>query len=83
MGLVYLIHFSEKYKHAGHYLGYADDLQARIAAHRANRGARLLQVVNQAGISWDVVRVWQGDRSVERQLKNQHNGWALCPVCKK
>jgi predicted GIY-YIG superfamily endonuclease len=83
MGTVYLIHFARAYRHARHYLGYADDLDARIKQHRAGRGSRLLQVINQAGIGWDVVRTWEGDRSLERRLKGWHTGVALCPICCK
>ncbi len=81
-GTVYLLHFHQRYKHAGHYLGFAQDLDARIKLHRRGRGARLVQVVNQAGISWHVVRTWPGDRQLEQRLKGQHNGCRLCPICK-
>ena len=42
MGLIYLLHFERSYHHARHYLGYTDDLEARVAAHRAGRGVPLL-----------------------------------------
>lgn len=79
--MVYLIHFAEKYEHAGHYLGYAKHLDARIAHHRNGTGARLMQVVNEAGIDWQVVRTWEGGRDVERFLKAKKNAPYLCPVC--
>ncbi len=79
---VYLIHFQERYKHAGHYLGYSSSLEERIQAHRDNRGARLLEVVNEVGIAWSVVRVWlDGDYALEQQLKARHNSRLLCPRC--
>src|SRR5262249_25508216 len=79
---VYLIHFEERYRHAGHYLGYSSDLERRLQAHRQSCGARLLEVVNGAGIAWSVVRVWlDGDYDLERQLKALHNGPRLCPRC--
>ena len=46
---VYLLHFAPPYKHARHYLGSTDDLDARLAAHRSGRGARLTQVAVQNG----------------------------------
>lgn len=52
VGHIYLIHFEQPYRHARHYLGYADHLAARIAHHRNGSGARLLQVVNEASIEW-------------------------------
>lgn len=82
---VYLIHFSTPYKQAQHYLGYTHcDLDERIAAHRENRGARLLQVVNDAGIAWEVVRVWMGaGREVEQKYKRAQHNKRLCPVCRE
>lgn len=77
---VYLIHFAVRYHHAGHYLGYSSDLEARIQAHRMSQGARLMEVVNEVGINWQVVRVWpEGDYELERALKARHNGPRLCP----
>ena len=82
-GSVYLLHFDHPYKHARHYLGYAVDLEARLAQHRNGNGARLLQVVAQAGIGWTLVRTWPGGRVVERQLKRQKNSPRFCPVCQE
>lgn len=79
---VYLLHFTTNYKHARHYLGYANHLDARVEHHRNGSGARLTQVIKLAGISFVVARVWPGeDRAFERRLKNQHNGPRLCPIC--
>ena len=79
---VYLIHFEKPYKHARHYIGYADNIDARIKHHRHNTGARLLQVVNAAGIKWEVVRVWEGaGRDFERRLKNAKDSDYFCPTC--
>lgn len=79
--ITYLIHFASKYKHAGHYIGSADDLEQRLADHRSNQGARLLQVINAAGIAWEVARTWPGGRKFERQLKNRKEAKRLCPTC--
>jgi len=80
-GTVYLIHFENPYWHSRHYLGFTTDLPARIADHRAGVGSRLLQVVNDAGIKWEVARTWKGDRKFERKLKNRKHTPRLCPVC--
>jgi len=82
--MVYLLHFKEPLHHARHYLGSTGlSVEQRLAHHRANRGARLMQVVNEAGIDYVVARTWQGGRVLERQLKRQHGGNKLCPICKK
>jgi len=79
--VVYLIHFDRRFQHAGHYLGSAVDLEARLAQHKTGSGARLMGVVNRAGISWRCVRAWVGDRATERRLKNIGGAARLCPVC--
>jgi predicted GIY-YIG superfamily endonuclease len=78
---VYLIHFDEAYKHAQHYTGQTADLPARIEEHRAGRGARLMEVITEAGIDWRVVRTWPGGRNRERAIKNRHEAPRLCPEC--
>jgi predicted GIY-YIG superfamily endonuclease len=83
IGHVYLIHFERRFKHAGHYLGWADDLDQRLAQHRSGNGARLMEVISHAGIAWKVVRTWRGDRTFERLLKRRKNApRRLCPVCR-
>ncbi len=80
-GTVYLLHFSTPYEHAKHYLGWAEDVQERLREHQAGRGARLTQVVVDAGISLILARVWKGGRTLERALKNLKNAPKLCPIC--
>lgn len=81
-GTVYLIHFSTPYKHAKHYCGYTSrSLKERLERHREGRGARLMEVITQAGIAWDVVRTWKGNRELERKLKRRKNSPQLCPIC--
>jgi predicted GIY-YIG superfamily endonuclease len=42
MGVIYLLHFSHSYRHARHYLGYTENLEQRLAQHRAGRGSPVL-----------------------------------------
>jgi hypothetical protein len=87
--MVYLIHFSQPYKHARHYVGWTQNghtLRSRLKSHRAGNGARLMEVVTKAGIDWEVVRTWkgeEGDRNFERKLKRQKHSWRHCPVCRE
>lgn len=86
---VYLLHFDRPYKHAKHYVGYADDerLHQRIDEHYDarpgdSRHHRLMQVVRQAGISFVLARVWPGaDRRKERALKTC-GATRVCPICR-
>jgi predicted GIY-YIG superfamily endonuclease len=45
LGTVYLLHFDQRYEHAGHYTGWAEDLDHRQAQHQQGRGARLVEVI--------------------------------------
>lgn len=82
---VYLIHFGEPFGHARHYLGFADglhNLRLRVAHHATGNGARLMKHVSDAGIEWEVVRVWpDADRTYERTLKNHGGSSRYCPTC--
>jgi predicted GIY-YIG superfamily endonuclease len=81
---VYLLHFEHpisEHHTAQHYLGFAECLQHRISQHRRGQGARLTQVAKERGIAFRVVRVWEGDRTLERSLKNRKNASLLCPIC--
>jgi hypothetical protein len=88
VGLVYLLHFdrpigdmSNPRGFAAHYTGWTLDLPARLTAHAAGRGARLMEVVGEAGIGWQLARVWPGTRVRERSLKGSGGAARRCPVC--
>ena len=82
LGVIYLLHFDRPYRHAKHYMGWTIDLDARLALHAAGRGARLLEVVRAAGISWQLARTWTGDRNFERRMK-QRGQSRRCPICRE
>jgi hypothetical protein len=70
-GVVYLEHLDRPMAHARHYLGWTPYTSPalRHQQHRLGRGARLLQVANERGITYSLVRLWPGGRSLERKLK--------------
>jgi predicted GIY-YIG superfamily endonuclease len=78
----YLLHFHQRYRHAGHYIGSSNNLAKRLQEHASGRGARLLAVIHAAGISWVLARTWEGGRERERQLKKQAGASRFCPLCK-
>lgn len=85
--MVYLLHFDRPYCHARHYVGFVDGgpaaLAKRLDKHRRGDGARLLEVITEAGIGFTLARTWpDGDRTFERRLKNRHNAPRLCPCCR-
>ena len=81
LGVIYLLHFERRYEHAAHYTGWASDLEHRLTEHAAGRGARLLAVIQAAGIGWTLARTWSGTRSDERALKRQGGASRRCPLC--
>lgn len=86
---VYLLHFSHPISPnhtCQHYLGYAADWPTRIAEQRAggSTAARLCQVAKERGIDFVVARIWaDGDRTLERRLKNRKDAPSLCPLCRQ
>jgi predicted GIY-YIG superfamily endonuclease len=82
LGTVYLIHFSEPYKHARHYTGWSTNLKARLRDHGNGHGARLMEVLKDAGIGWELSRTWENvDRNFERRLKRRGGAARICPIC--
>ncbi len=86
MPAVYLLHFTQRISErhtTQHYLGWTSgSLEARIAAHRAGRGARLCAVARERGIGFVLARSWDGaDRRMERKLKRWRCSPRLCPYC--
>lgn len=82
-GWIYLIHFNKPYEHAEHYMGFTKNVDRRMLRHVAGRGARLMQVIEDAGITWKISRVWYGDRYLERRLKKQGGHARKCPICQR
>jgi hypothetical protein len=87
---VYLLHFDRLYvpypgapagSCAGHYIGSARNVAARLRQHARGRGARLTAVVQAAGIGWQLARTWPGGRDRERQIKRQGSARLVCPLC--
>jgi hypothetical protein len=70
---LYLLHFNPPYRHAGHYLGFAEDVPTRVQIHRWGLGARLTRVAVMAGCDLQLVRVLPGDRKRERAIKRVRN----------
>jgi len=69
---------------AGHYIGWAKDVAARLKHHADGTGARFMQVCAQRGVDWALARTWEGDqfdRKFERKLKKTKHAPRLCPIC--
>jgi len=86
----YLLHFDKPIGNpnnprgqARHYLGHADRLDHRALQHMTGRGAKITQALHKQGSGFVIARIWPGDRSFERKLKNRHDAPALCPICRQ
>lgn len=68
-----------------HYIGWVKhgkNLERRLQEHRSGRGAKILQAANALGISWEVVRTWEGaNEGDERRIKNRKETPMFCPIC--
>jgi hypothetical protein len=89
VGVVYLLHFDRPIGdvgnprgYASHYTGWTLDLPTRLVDHAQGRGARLMQVVGELGIGWQLVRIWTGTRGRERSLKRSGGAARRCPACR-
>ncbi len=86
---VYLLHASgtigseNKYGKAQHYIGWARiSVEKRLAEHVNGQGASITAAFVAQGHTLEVARAWpDGDRSLERRLKNRKNAKLLCPIC--
>lgn len=81
-GTVYLLHFNAAYKHAAHYIGWTiGDVEDRLQQHMSGTGARLIEVIVNAGHTFELARTWQGTTELERALKRYGGAARICPIC--
>lgn len=83
--MIYILHFDRPFKHARHYVGYTKrkDVQKRIQEHLTSKGNPLVRAAHAAGITIRLARTMEGDRKLERKIKNSHNTGRICPCCQK
>ncbi|MBV9204551.1 MAG: hypothetical protein JO037_03900 [Actinobacteria bacterium] len=81
LGVIYMLCFHRPYKHARHYVGWTEDLLDRLDRHAKGNGARLVEVITQAGPGFTLVRVCEGTRATERAIKNAGGAVRYCPAC--
>jgi predicted GIY-YIG superfamily endonuclease len=81
-GTTYLLHFDRPYRHARHYVGWTQNLAARLEAHARGRGARLVEVAANAGIGFTLARTWpESTRDREDIIKHAGGARRYCPEC--
>lgn len=86
--IVYLLHFSRRFHHARHYLGFTTRTATqRLHDHLHKKGAVLVQAAVEAGIKIKVVYTEtlptaSAARLREKELKSRGSHLRLCPLCK-
>lgn len=82
---LYLLHFEPRYQHAGHYLGWAKDVDRRVHEHLSGsaKASPLVRAALAAGCTVTLAATMPGDRTEERRLKNRGGlGRSCCPTCR-
>lgn len=73
--MIYILKFSIPLGNERHqaqfYLGYAEDVDSRVEEHRKGQGATITRRAVERGAELEVVMVIEGDRKLERKLKNR------------
>jgi hypothetical protein len=67
---------------AGHYIGWARDVERRLAQHAAGRGSAITRYLHEQGIGFFVSAVIPGGRDLERAIKARKKlGGGICGAC--
>jgi hypothetical protein len=61
-------------------VGFAEDLEARLAAQLAGRGAKIVQAAIARGIGFDIYH-WPACLAVEKLIKRRKETAVFCPTC--
>jgi hypothetical protein len=85
-GYVYILHFREALtggkKHSRHYIGWSRNWIRRTQSHRQGTShARIMEVLFERGIGFDIAVVIKAGPDVEKKLKRGHHHARYCPLC--
>jgi predicted GIY-YIG superfamily endonuclease len=79
---VYVLHFDPPYKHAKHYIGYAENVKERFECHLKGNGNPLVRAAVEAGCKISLAHVFEGaDRTFERRIKSRRDVCKWCKLC--
>lgn len=82
-GTLYLIHFARPISgHAGHYMGWTDNLQGRLVAHATGMGSKLTREARRQRIAFALTWTGRGTRNDEQAIKKNRKLAELCSLCR-
>jgi hypothetical protein len=86
-GHLYLFHFnaplgnlSNRRAQAQHYVGFAEDLDSRIAKQLAGKGAKLVAAALSRGLVFELYH-WPACLATEKLIKRRKETAVFCPAC--
>lgn len=87
-GTVYLLHLHQRLGNlsnaraqAQHYIGWCQNIDERLAQHRAGQGSKLLATAVARGITFEVAATWSAPVAFEKYLKRRKESPRLCITC--
>lgn len=85
--MIYILHIDPPLAHARHYVGWTkdEDVTRRVNEHLMQTGSRpskLIGAALAAGRKITLAGTIEGDRTMERQLKNRGGASSYCPLCR-
>jgi hypothetical protein len=84
--VVYLLHFSEPYKHARHFIGAASNLTAVLdLIYEPARYSRspLLIAAHNAGVRFQIANLVEGDSRARDRWRARKEAAAICSICRE
>jgi len=81
-GFIYLLHWSHRAGRIEHYIGWTQDLEARMKAHASGSGGcPTTRNYRRAAMRGRLVRLWRGTMVDERTLQHTLTFPVDCPIC--
>ncbi len=81
-GFIYLLHWCSRNGSVEHYVGWTQDLEARLKAHYSDSGGcPTTRRHRRAGMRGTLVRLWRGTTVGERWLQQTLVFPVDCPIC--
>jgi hypothetical protein len=82
-GFIYLLHWYHRSGRVEHYIGWTQDLEARLKAHYSGSGGcPTTRRYRRASMRGKLVRLWRGTMWGERKLQQALSFPLDCPVCR-